>query len=1815
MGSIALLTSDLTSLLSETKRRQTELRQACEASISEIKGLSSSGKHEAEILDHLASSPSFVSPFLLACAAKNVKYSSIAIQSIQRLIATSSLNKDNLGAILAAFQDAQHLGVEVQLKILQTLPPLIEKYGVFIRGDLLARAIELCSTMQNSKIQVVVNTAAATLQQMCVAVFDEIITEDSRAADIEPEFEVPIDDGKSIVKIRPAAYDAFRVFQDICFLTEGNKPKFVKAHQISETFGLELIESIISNHATIFNNHPEQTYILRTYVFPYILRSLSERREFPIIVRVIRVLYLILRRHLPIVPVECEVALTLLIHTLDPDIGSYWKRVLVMEVFQGVFAEYALVRRFYSEYDSQEGRQPVLHRLVTAINKLSCEKPAAIGLRRLSSSFLQPGKDSYVGAPSESSVAGLFGVSGSTEVVGLSTQTSSVRVLCIDQLDKNDPPTLPDTYLYFLALNCVNSFAEGMTRFLLPLSLSDANSMTKKKSQRVTSGSGVAAPAGGAPAPAQDETQKKKRAIRYRGAPINPLTLEDHNLYPEIVVTSKIVKDCWPPLLAAYSTFLYAKLDSDLYHNLVRSFQKFTQSAGLLQLVTPRDAFLTTLGKVAVPSHIFTGNQSAVSSPSAERHNSGGLFNGLSMEALGGAGSGSSGAGGAGSGGVGGSGAGIGGNAETASAETLYGTLHVRNLLCLRALLNLAIALGPTLKSSWTIIIETLQQADMILYSAGYRYSQPPRSSTRDLSLASSNGGSSPATAAGGAAAGGHANDSPPPAGLANETGAVDNAIRKLLDCTRDFPDDAFVDLINALCKVSASTINLPRHPSQQQSQESSDSTSASTPSTPKRAPSGLPYIKPTYGDPLFALIKLGEIAEMNINRLVFSPPEASGWDAYVEYFIEVLSCRNLAPSIRMRAAEVLNTTIFSAIVEASGDNSQEDEGGLSLVQNRCLVALEEQMYSCIRQGRPASDMELTTKMAEAEIQCTTLNTLHDILDRTGSSLSNGWQIVFSVITSFFVMHHQGKLLPTTRVREGVEIPAAERHGSQTSTTATTTASSYTKAESEKITKLVKAAFGSLQLICNDFLASVPQECFIELIDLLYYFCHQPEDLNISFTTITFFWTVSDFLRTKLTDSGLNSDLSEPLKSREDLLRMAKSGNLQDSTSSLWLILLLRLTVICSDPRSEVRNGAIQILFRIFDSYGHLLGVNSWSACLWIVIYTVMEVRPPPVISPAYTADKAVMRAHEVEQKQWSETLSLILSGMSRLYSTFLYAFLRQPDFEALWRSLLKYFQGLVALRRPEVTVSVFKTLSEILTTIEENKFELSDKSVEETWSFWAGREAVIAEAESKNSGVMTQESIAAYVGSYRPLFALASMDLAKITTTLRIMRSCLLFPELPPYFSDVEYLTPLQMAIIDVVKLIDDGKAAVSNGGAGAVDAGAASAGVAGTASLVLKTYAEFSSLAFRRDVLKAIPEGRSKSAKKPAFIAVAVKCFEYVLDVFNRNVDDLQVFRDGSVAFALKTLSIPIHEKYNCPAYAGPEEGDHHLTLWMLSTRTFISIAERTVSIIEGGAADVVEESQKVEIWRQIVSGAGGIVKSNGPIMGASVKEDEQFDISAFKQLEKVIVPALGDKQVPDELVTEYIGTLYDCSFLYMLYGMHDERGKNVNERLADVLKEPLLGSTEALEVLGRQSMSYVCFESLFTLSRVETTDSPERRRLAEAAIPYLLLRCALVLHRFAADQPLRGTIPAPRLQQKELVYILSRLLELTTRRGDDTTMTEEDTKEKEEEGEGKDANYRPLMRLLPLLSKSIVASKADSDVLHLLQAAFERISTGLV
>ena len=119
-----------------------------------------------------------MTPFVLAGPTQNAKLIGIAVNCLQRLIVSKCLAVQTLKPVLDTLSEAATLGFDVQLRVLQALPSLFQNYGQDLHGPLLAKALAICSTLQGSKTVAVNSTAAATLQQLVVSVFDKVVAED-----------------------------------------------------------------------------------------------------------------------------------------------------------------------------------------------------------------------------------------------------------------------------------------------------------------------------------------------------------------------------------------------------------------------------------------------------------------------------------------------------------------------------------------------------------------------------------------------------------------------------------------------------------------------------------------------------------------------------------------------------------------------------------------------------------------------------------------------------------------------------------------------------------------------------------------------------------------------------------------------------------------------------------------------------------------------------------------------------------------------------------------------------------------------------------------------------------------------------------------------------------------------------------------------------------------------------------------------------------------------------------------------------------------------------------------------------------------------------------------------------------------------------------------------------------------------------------------------------------------------------------------------------------------------------------------------------
>lgn len=843
-----------------------------------------------------------------------------------------------------------------------------------------------------------------------------------------------------------------QVFEDLCLLTEGQKSQFIPNGTLSTPFGLELLEAVLTNHGELFHSHDELAYLLRRELMPLITRLFSERLSFSITVRTIRILCILLREHLRAVGDDCEVILSLLNHSLDMDSSVAWRRALCMETYRVLYSTPNLGIELYSRYDQNSEKKNIIQESLGTFVRLAAEKPALIGLGQQSSYPL--GVNAAKAASNQEQalletggVAGIIsGELGVAEVnaPGISTQWSAMRTPCLDQMDKAEPSPIPDTYAYSLVLVCLNALSDNLAKVILPLSMQN---QSKPDPRRERSASSPISPTeevseelanGGIPLLDRSNSPPAAARRRLRAVPGNPLLLTDHPLLPAVQTIGHLIDACWPAILASSSTFLYAALDAEYYRALIRSFQRFTQISGLLRLQTPRDAFLTTLAKAAVPPNAIKTDIGSGSNPSGgARRTASGAFASvetfLSSPVL---------------------------ESPTTSRRPSLDiagpSLSQRNLMCLRALINLAIALGAILDHSWQIILENLQKADSILAQSS------TIASAREYRAGSLSGERS--------ADGTHSQGS-----ISSEIAAVEGAINRLFQSTTDYPNEAFMSILGALCDLIT------------KSQVSGQVSEQAPASSHQRNPSivGLPHsaIVAQPRNAQFAIAKIGEIARINISRLA-SASNDSGWTLLTEKLLGISTSSKFDNTARLMAADVLGNLAVGITVTTMSESLELREA----VQKKALMCLADQIRHMYTELEVEEDKASTTDL---DVHRSSLEALRTILEQCGENLIAGWKVIFNIIQSAF---------STTQ---------------ETSTTADNIASEEDLLDHTSVqpvsTRIARSAFSCVQLICSDFLGSLKKTRIIILINILSRFCSQEADLNTSLTVSIYIQVVTNY--------------------------------------------------------------------------------------------------------------------------------------------------------------------------------------------------------------------------------------------------------------------------------------------------------------------------------------------------------------------------------------------------------------------------------------------------------------------------------------------------------------------------------------------------------------------------------------------------------------------------------------------------------------------------------------------------------------------------------
>lgn len=1521
--------------------------------------------------------------------------------------------------MLEALKSSTELSSEVQLKVLQALPALVQNYADSLRGSLLSSALEVCASLQNAKLHSVASVAAATMQQLTTNVFEKVGKEDRRAAEVKAVHEVPYHEGT--IKLRPAAFDAYRVFADLALAAQYRTTDFVSLGALTQDSVLELVRSCIHGNSQLFDSHPELNDILGTGILPIVTAALSESRSFSFTVVSLRILDFVLSRHFKNFPAACSNAFELIANAVSSLETPMWKRATALEVLRNFFSDSTRVVDAYALFDMAENTIPSMRNIMSAFVRLSAEKPSVIGLGQQSTVPAGPmhardgdDQEMIVDATTLGGVAGFvssaLGVMGA-DVAGLGSRWSVPRVACLEQLDKVEPPTVPETYIYFLVLQCLASLSEGLARIVVPLTLNSDKATTDSRTQH------------------NGDQPASQQAAHTQTVHLPWLKQESGESPARAPAAHGFVENCWPAFLATCSTYLNAALDDQLYRNLVKTYQRFAQVAGLLRLSTARDALITTLGKSAVPPHVLS---SALSEPpktplgesSSVYSNSKGL---LSVDSFA-------------------------SQASTVSSERERKSsyeptkpmLTNRNLLCLRALLNLAIALGPALDTAFAVVVDVLRQADTVLSTT-----TPQQMIRQGLGTLHKRSDAPDVVQA-----------------FSSEIAAVEAAASRLLEGTADYSDDAFVNVLDTFCRVlhgrdlgvtPASTFD-PKSPSPM-------------PTSISRTFSGLTGISTLTTmkllDYTFVLPKISSLAELNVSRFASGQPSQTGWDQLVTEMVALASSSTVPKEARRAAAGIackVAARTIAAVIDAEHEKRVEVQRRSISILTRLIVGLYDE-----------SGAELTS--GDLEVQSQVVKALQALLQGHGNSLVAGWNRIVVILSSVF--ERTGKS-PARADDEQALI------------------------DWEQISKdllsveLGRIAFATAQLVCSDFLSAVPRTAIPALIELLYRFVGQTEDLNMSLTAITMLWNISDLLSSSVAESDLEAVanfLKEADDVHEEVVVRART-----CTASQWLLVLFQLQRLISVGHIEVRRACLQTICSIFKNNGSQLGSATWDLTLRSIILRIAVQDISLYHNEETSSDLKPLSGPDVKLSRE------IVNGIADILSLHLRSIEDISRLPSLWEALLNRFEAYLDLAKFILNAAVYGALALVLSRIDADS-KLWSGSMYRTLHLWMKQKPTPNGSDHTESN---QESFITYVEAGAELYRLTqqSMSVSQTRTFTENMYLVVQHSNGPQHGADINSLSPLQTKVLAILKATQSDSPSV----------------------LV--------TIAAKLIVLPRASTGPEASKTRPTFIALAKETIDWAEQLVIRHASEDDLIESGALTIILHNLRLLIEQKYTSSMNRSS------LPLWQKATNTAVTLSS---SARERCRDPEIDPTFKASIWTELVEIARAIIKAEGVETvedHTQLSQDQNFDIESFKTLRAVLIPGLNDGDLPDDLRLTYVKALFDASIIHPLEEAEFlEPGASPLVNILSIRR----GRVKRVPFSRRERMCYVCLGELLKLTSQDDESTVDMMKLASAAAPSLILRLAIPIRAYIADQPLRGARPQPLSELEELLYCFRTIKEL--------------------------------------------------------------------
>ena len=541
---------------------------------------------------------------------------------------------------------------------------------------------------------------------------------------------------------------------------------------------------------------------------------------------------------------------------------------------------------------------------------------------------------------------------------------------------------------------------------------------------------------------------------------------------------------------------------------------------------------------------------------------------------------------------------------------------------------------------------------------------------------------------------------------------------------------------------------------------------------------------------------------------------------------------------------------------------------------------------------------------------------------------------------------------------------------------------------------------------------------------------------------------------------------------------------------------------------SKILSGALQTLEGLFVTYSSQMSVEAWVMCYRLVILNLLSTNENKIKT-------LVDDSPNTDVTSWNDTAVLVIEGIYQLFALSLGTLQENKTLKIIWSQIMSHLVRLLYRRSLVVSGSVFKALADMLAEINATPI-MAKLQFGHTWEIWRDNNPA-STGSDLHEHEDNEKTLVAYLHAIRQLHPLlpGGFDIGQVKDLLQNFYFCITGSVVTVYGSDIHQMTTVQRLVLENLEMIPRQ-----------------------TLDMVLQLVDLVARL-----VDLAYHQKNDSDQKHNSFVALSKSSMDLLRNTITSSrgvTENLEAVH--TITQSLRSLETPIRLKYKFQL-----QGKEPST-WRKATMTALSlIGAIPIGNLNADAKDLQE------MWEAIIDIYDAIAAADCESCDnfSDVWQDQAFDIENITKLQTLIIPALGSASSSSHVPKKYVNSLFHRS---LIHEPHPDDLARPDQELLAGLKSTHIGRVNDLPPTPRSKMSYLLLDHLFSLAALHESDTPEsepvqnaRITLAKAASPYLILRVGVVLKAYILDQPLRGYMPQPLSQKREMHYILQKVVEM--------------------------------------------------------------------